>query len=110
MLSKNVEIKIYKIVNFPAVLFGCETWSLILNGEHRLRLFENRVMRRILGPMKNEIIGSRRKLHNEEFHNLNTSPNIIRIFKSRRMSWTGHIARMGEKWNIYKVLIGKSER
>jgi hypothetical protein len=84
---------------------------LVLSGEHRLRLFENRVMRRILGPKRNEIEGSRRKLLNEKFYILNSSPyTIIRIFKSSRMSWAGHVSSMGEKRNAYKVLTGKSER
>jgi hypothetical protein len=88
-------------------LYACDTWSLILSGEHRRRLFENRLLTRIFGPKENEIIGSWRKLHNEEFYNLNSSTNIVRILRSRRMSLGGHVARMGEKRNAHKFLIGK---
>jgi hypothetical protein len=77
------------------VLYGCETWSLILREEHRLRVFENRVLSRIFGPKRDEVIGGWRKPYNEELYNLYGSPNIIRIIKSRRMRWTEHIARMG---------------
>jgi hypothetical protein len=77
------------------VLYECETWSLTLREEHRLRVFENRVLRRIFGPKRDEVTGDWIKLHNEELHNLYSSPNIIRMMKSRRMRWTGHLARMG---------------
>jgi hypothetical protein len=69
------------------VLYGCETWSLTVREEHKLRVFENRVLRRIFGPKKDGLIGMWRKLHNEELHNLYSSPSIIRIIKSRRMRW-----------------------
>jgi uncharacterized membrane protein len=75
------------------VSYGCETWSLTLKDEHRLRVFENRVLRRIFGPKK-ELIGSWRKLHNKELRNLYCSPNIIRMIKSRRMRRAGHVAGM----------------
>jgi hypothetical protein len=81
------------------ILYGCETWSLTLREEHRLRVFENKVLRRILGPERDEVIEGWRKLHNEELRDLYSSLSIIRIMKSRRMRWTGHIARMGEKRN-----------
>jgi hypothetical protein len=74
-----------------------------------LRVFENRVLRRIFGPKRDEVTGEWRKLHNEELHNLYSSPDIIRQVKSRRMRWAGHVARMGEERNVYKVLVGKSE-
>jgi hypothetical protein len=90
------------------VLCGCGTWSLALREKHRLRVFENRVMR-IFGPKRNEVIGGCRKLHNEELHNLYCSPSIIRIIKSRRMRWAGHVARMGENENENRILIGKPE-
>jgi hypothetical protein len=67
------------------VLYGCETWSLTLREEHRLRVFENRMLRRIFGPMRDEVTGDWRKLHNEELHNLYSSPNIIRMIKSKRL-------------------------
>jgi hypothetical protein len=82
------------------VLYGCETWSLTLREEHRLRVFENRVLRRIFGPKRDEVTGGWRKLHNEELHNLYSSPSIIRMFNSRRVRWAGRTARMREKRNI----------
>jgi hypothetical protein len=91
------------------VLYGCETWSLTLREEHRLRVFENRKLRRIFGPNRVEVIGGWRKLHNEELHKLYCSPSIIRITKSRRMRWAGHVARMGQKRNAYRILVGKQK-
>jgi hypothetical protein len=86
------------------VLYGCDTWSLTLRQEHRLRVFENRVLRRIFGP-KREEDGSWRKLHIDELHSLYSSPNIVRVIKSRRMMWTGHVARMGEGRGVHMVLV-----
>jgi hypothetical protein len=94
LISKNLQIKIYKTLVLPAVLYGCETWSLTLREEHRLRVFENRLLRRIFGP-KREEDGLWRKLHNDELHCLYSSPNIVRVIKSGRMRWAGHVARMG---------------
>jgi hypothetical protein len=74
-----------------------------------LRVFENRVLRRIFGPKRDEVTGEWRKLHNEELHNLYSSPDIIRQLKSRLMRWAGHVARMGEERKVYKVLVGKIE-
>jgi hypothetical protein len=74
------------------VLYGCETWSLTVREEHKLRVFENRVLRRIFGPKRGGVMKGFRKLHNEELHNLYSSPSIIRIIKSRRMRWAGHMA------------------
>jgi hypothetical protein len=91
------------------VLYGCETWSLILREECRLRAFENRVLRRIFGPKRDEVTGGWRKLHNEELHNMYSFPRIIGIIKSRMMRWAGHVARMGEKRNAYRILVGKPE-
>jgi hypothetical protein len=91
------------------VLYGCETWSLTLREEHRQRVHENRVLTRILGLKRDEVIGGWRKLHNEEFHNLYSSPSIIRMILSERMKWTGHVARMGQKRNAYRILEGKTE-
>jgi hypothetical protein len=79
-----------------------------LREEHRLRVFENTVLRRIFGP-KREEDGSRRKLHNDELHDLYSSPNIVRVIKSRRMRWVGHVARMGEGRGVYRVLVGRPE-
>jgi hypothetical protein len=81
--------------------------SLTLREEQRLGVFKNRVLRRIFGPKRDEETGGWRKLHNEELHNLYTSPSIIRIIKSRRMRWVGHVARMGHKRNAYRILVGK---
>jgi hypothetical protein len=77
LLPKNIKIRIYKTIVLPVVLYGCETWSLTLREEHRLRVFENRVLRRIFGPKRDEVTGDLRKLHNEELRNLYSSPNII---------------------------------
>jgi hypothetical protein len=104
LLSRNVKVKIYKTIILPVVLYGCETWSLTLREEHRLRVFENRVLRRIFGPKRDEVMGEWRKMHNGELHNLYSSPDIIRQVKSRRTRWAGHVARMGEERKVYKVL------
>jgi hypothetical protein len=105
LLSKNLRIRIYKII----ILHGCETWSLTLEEEHRLRVLENKVLRRIFGPGRDEVTGEWRILHNEELRDLYSSPSIIRIMKSRRMRWAGHVARMGAKRNAYKLLMEKPE-
>ncbi|PNF16871.1 hypothetical protein B7P43_G06069, partial [Cryptotermes secundus] len=96
LLSKNTKITIYKIIILLVVLYGCETSSLTLREEHTLRVFENRVLRKTFGPKRVEVTGGWTKLHTEELHNLYSSPNIIRMIKSRRMRWTGYVARMGE--------------
>jgi hypothetical protein len=106
--KKNLKIKIYKTVILPVVLYGCETWSLTLGEESRLRGFENRVLRKIFGPNREED-GSWRKLHNDELHDLYSSPNIVRVIKSRRMRLAGHVARMGEGRGVYRVLVGRPE-
>ena len=91
----------------PVVLYGCETWSLKLREERRLRVFENRVLRRIFGSKRDGVTGEWRKLRNEELNDLYCSPNIVRLIKSRRMRWAGNIARMGERRGVYRVLVGK---
>jgi hypothetical protein len=80
---------------------------MTLREEHRLRVFENTVLRRIFGPKRDEVTGGWRKLHNEELHNLYSSPSITRMIKSRRMRWAWHVARMGERRNAYRILVGK---
>jgi hypothetical protein len=80
-----VKIIIYKNIILPVILYESETWSLTLREEHRLRVFENRVLRRIFGPTRDEVTGGWRKLHNEELHGLYSSPSIVRVIKARRM-------------------------
>ncbi|KAJ4445651.1 hypothetical protein ANN_12334, partial [Periplaneta americana] len=109
LLSKNLKVRIYKTVILPVVLYGCETWTLTLREEHRLRVFENKVLRKIFGAKRNEVTGEWRKLHNAELHALYSSPDIIRNIKSRRLRWAGHVARMGESRNAYRVLVGRPE-
>jgi hypothetical protein len=92
----------------PVVPYGCETWSLTFREEHRLRVFENRVLRKIFGPKRDED-GSWRKLHNDELHDLYSSPNIVRVIKSWKMRWAGHVTRMGEGRGAYRVLVGRPE-
>ena len=96
LLSKNLKIKIYRTLILSVVLYGCETLSLILREERRLRMFENRVSRRIFGSKRDEITGEWRKLYNEELNDLYSSLNIVRVIKSR-IRWAGHVARMGGK-------------
>ena len=93
LISKNLKIKIYRTVILPAVLYGCETWSLTLREEKKLRVFENMVLRTIFGPRWNKV----RRLHNEELNHLYPSPNIVRVIKSTRIRCAGHAARMGEE-------------
>jgi hypothetical protein len=82
----------YKTITLPVVLYGCETWSLTLREEHSLMVFENRVLRRIFGSKRHEVMGDWRKLHNEELHTLYSSASIIRVIKSRTIRWAGHVA------------------
>jgi len=97
LLSKNLKIKIYRTVILPVVLYGCETWSLTLREERKLRVFENMVLRRIFRPRRDEVTGEWRWLHNEELNDMYSWTNIVRVIKSRRMRWAGHVARMGEE-------------
>jgi len=103
-------MKIYTNIILPVVLYGCETWSFTLREERRLRVFENRVLRRIFGAKRDEVTGEWRKLHNEELNDLYCLPNIVRMIKSRRIRRTGHVVRMGEMRGVYRVLVGKRER
>jgi len=91
----------------PVVLYGCETWSLTLREERRLRVFENRVLRRIFGPKRDEVTEEWRKLHNEELNDLYCPANIVRVIKVRRMRWEEHVARMRERRGVYSVLVGE---
>ena len=109
LLSKNLKIKIYRTIILPFVLYGCETWSLPLREERRLKVFENRVLRKILGPKRDEVTREWRELHNEELNDLYSSPNIVLVIKSRRMRWAGHVVCMGEGRGMYRVLVGKTD-
>jgi hypothetical protein len=94
----------YRIIILPFVLYGCETWSLTLREERR-----RRVLRKVFGPKRDEVTGKWRKLHNEELNDLYSLPSIVRVVKSRRMRWAGHVARMGEERGVHMVLVGKPE-
>jgi hypothetical protein len=94
LLSRNVKIKIYETIILPVILYVCETLSLTLREGHRLRVFENRVLRRIFGPKRDEVTVGWRKLYNEELHSLYSSPSIVRVIKARRMRWAWHVLRM----------------
>jgi hypothetical protein len=109
LLSKYVNIKIYRVRILPVVLHGCETWSLKLREECMLRVFENKVLRRIFGPKRDEVTGKLRRLHKEELHAMYSSSSIIRVIKSRRMRWAGHGEGMWERRDVYRVLMGKLE-
>jgi hypothetical protein len=107
--SRSVKIKKYRTIILPFVLHGCETWLLTLREECSLRVFENRVLRRIFGPKRDEVTGEWRRLHNEEICALYSSRNIIWVMKSRRLRWAGHVARMEERRGAYRALVGKPE-
>jgi hypothetical protein len=97
LLSKNLKIKIYRTLILPIVLYGCEPWLLTLREERRLRVFENRVLRRVFGPKRDKVTGEWRKLNNEELNDLYSLPSTVWVVKSRRMRWAGHVARMVEE-------------
>jgi hypothetical protein len=96
LLSKNLQIRIYRTIILPVVLYGCEIWSLTLKEECRLRVVENRLLRKIFGPKRDEVTEEWRKLHNEELNYLYSPANFVRVIKSRRLRWAGHVARMGK--------------
>jgi hypothetical protein len=110
LLTKNLKIKIYRTIILPVVLYGCETWSLTLREELRLRMFEDRVLKRTFGPRRDEITGEWRKLHNGELNDLYYSPNIVQVIKSRRIRWAGQVSCKGERRGVYRVLVRKPER
>jgi len=107
LLSKNLKIKIHITIILPVVVYGCETWSLTLREERRLRVFDNRVLRRIFVPSRDEVTGELRKVYNEELNDVYCSLNIVRVTKSRRMRLARHVALMGERKSVYRVLVGK---
>ena len=100
LLSKNVKIKIYRTTILLVVLYECETWSLILGEERKLRVFENMVLRRIFGLRRDEVTDEWRRLHNVELNDLYCTPNIVRVIKSRRMRWAGHVAGMCKEMGV----------
>jgi hypothetical protein len=106
---QKLKIKLYRIINLPVVLYGCKSWSLKLREEHRLGVFENKVLKRVFGPKWDEVTGEWRKVHNEELNDLYTLLNIVRVVKSRRMRWSGNLARIGEDRGVHRVLVGKPE-
>jgi hypothetical protein len=106
LLSKHIKIKIYRTLILPVVLYGCETLLLKLTEEHRLRVSEKRVLRMIVGPKRHEVTGKWRRLYNEEYNGLYSSPNTIQVIKTRIMTWAGQVARMGERKAAYRVLVG----
>jgi hypothetical protein len=106
---QNTKIKIYRTIILPLVLYGCGTLTVTLREEHRLKVFENRVLRRIFGPKRDEVTGEWRRIHNEELNDLYSSPNIIRVIKSRRMRWAGRVACMDEGRGAYRILVGRPE-
>ena len=108
LLSKNLMIQIHRTTILLVVLCGCETWTFTLREQRTLRLLENKVLRRIFGPKRDETTGEWRKLHSDELNDLYSSPNTVQLIKSR-MRWAGHVARMGERRGIYRVLVGKPE-
>ena len=102
LLSKDLKIKIYKTIILPVVLYGCETLSLTLREECRIRVFESRILRRIFGPKRDKNV-EWRKLHNEELYNLYRSSNLVRVIKSRTLRWACHAARMKEGKSGFKT-------
>jgi len=109
LLSKTLKIKIYRNIILLVVLYGCETWSLTLREERRLGVFENRVLRRVFGPKRDEVTEKWRKSHKEELRDLYSLSNIVRVVKSRRMRWAGHVVRMGEGRGVHRALVGKTK-
>ena len=103
LLSKNLKIKINRTIILTVVLYGCETWSLTLREERKLRAFENMVLRRIFGPRRDEVTGEWRRWHKEELSDLYSSPNIVRVIKSRRMRLVGHVALWGGEGRLQDV-------
>ena len=101
--------KKFRTIILSFVLYGCETWLFTLREECRMRVIQNRVLRRIFGSKWDEITGEWSKIHNKEMNNLYSPPNIIRVIKSRRMRWAGHVACMVGNTGVYRILVGKPE-
>ena len=111
LLTTHLEYYYYPklLIILPVVLYGCETWLLTLREECRLRVFENKVFRRVFGPKRDKLTGEWRKLHNEELSDLYSLPSIVRVVRLRRMRWAGHVAHMQEGRGVHRVLVGKPE-
>ena len=105
LLFKNLKTKIYRTEILPVVMCGCETWSLTLKEDRRLRVLENGVLRRIFGPKRDEVTGKWRRLHNEELNDLYCSLCIVWVIKLRRIRWAGRVAGMGERRDTCRVLL-----
>jgi len=106
LISRKLKLKIYRTAILPD---GCESWSTTLADEHKLRVFESKVLRKIYGPKRDEMTGEWRRLHNEEQQGLYDSPDVVKIMKSRRLRWAGHVARMGKKRRLYSILVGRPD-
>jgi hypothetical protein len=109
LLLKNIKMNIYRTIILPFVLYGCKNCSLSVREERRIKVFENRVLKRIFGPKRGEVTGKWGQLYNKDLTDLYSSPNIIWVIKSRRIRWAGHVARMGERQGAYRILVGKRE-
>jgi hypothetical protein len=109
LLSKNLKIKIYRTIILSVVLYGCETWSVTLREEHRLRVYQNRVLRKIFGSKRGEVTGEWRRILIEELNDLYCSPNIVCVIKSRIMRLAGHVARIGKGRAVDRVLVRKPD-
>jgi hypothetical protein len=109
LLSKNINIRVYRAIMLPVVLYGCETWSVTLREEQSLRVFENRALRRIFVPKREEVTGVWRRLSSEELNDMYSSPNKVWVIKLRRMGWAGHVACMGARRDVYRILVGRPE-
>jgi hypothetical protein len=97
LLPTNTKFKAYRTIILPVVFYGCETWSFTMGKKHRLRMFENGVLRKIFGPKSDEVMGEWRGMHKEKHYDLYSLNNIIRVIKSGRMRWAGHVAHTGER-------------
>ena len=106
LLSKNIKLKIYKTLILPVILYGFDTWTLTLREETILQVFENKFLSKIFGPKRDDQIGEWRRLHNGELYDLYGKPDIIRIVMSCKLRWTGHVTRMGNERDAWKLLVG----
>ena len=107
--SKNIKINIYSTIILPVVLYGCETWSFILREKHGLMFFEDKVLRKTAGPTRDGVTVEWRRLHNEELYDLYCSTDIIRVIKSRRKRWAGHVTRMENRRDVHRVSVRKTD-